>query len=89
MAKPRTSAGDHSNISKVYKPIISYAKNVGKQVHDYTKAYGKTLELQDKGRSYPPGKREAYQKAANAASREDKRQLGQALGSLIGRRYKD
>lgn len=89
MAGARNSAGDHSFMNKVYKPVVSYAKNVGKQVSDYTRAYSKTIDLQDKGRTYPPGKREAYQKAANAASREDKRQFGQALGSLIGRRYKD
>lgn len=89
MAGARSSAGDHSFMNSVYKPVVSYAKNVGKQVTDYTRAYGKTLDLQDKARTYPPGKREAYGQQANAASREDKRQLGQALGSLIGRRYKD
>ena len=76
-------------MSKVYKPVVSYAKNVGKEVSDYTRAYGKTLELQDKGRSYPPGKREAYQNQANAAGKNADRQFGQALGSLIGKRYKD
>ena len=89
MAGARNSAGDHSNISKIYKPVVSYAKNVGKQVGDFTKAYGRTLDLQDKGRSYPPGKREAFQKKANASRKETTRQLGQAAGSLIGKRYKD
>jgi len=89
-SKPRTSAGDHSFMDKLYKPVISYAKNVGTQVKQAAKAEVHAIGAQMDAKSYPPSRRAEMNAKANAASKNSDKQMGQALGALTqNRKYKD
>ena len=56
MAKARTSAGDHSNMTSVFKPVVSYAKTVGSAFADFGRAYKEAVDASDKlGAAYDGG----------------------------------
>jgi len=42
MTHTRNSAGDHSNMTSVFKPVVSYAKTVGSAFADFGRAYKKS-----------------------------------------------
>ena len=88
--KPRTSAGDHSFMDKLYKPVVSYAKNVAIQSKQAVDAYMHNLGASQDARSYPPERRAEMNAKANAAKTNADKQFGQALGALTqNRKYKD
>jgi hypothetical protein len=77
----RNSAGDHSNMSSLYKPVISYAKTVGKAAADYGSAWKDAF---NKSADITPG---ANARARAANKRQDEEQ-GQLLGAILqGRKY--
>lgn len=77
----RTSAGDHSNMSSLYKPVVSYAKNLGNAAADYGRAWKDAF---NKSADITPG---ANARARAANKRQDAEQ-GQFLGAALqGRRY--
>jgi hypothetical protein len=81
MAKTRNSAGDHSNMSSVYKPIISYAKTVAGAAADFGSAWKDAF---NKGADPTPGA-DARARAANARFDAEK---GQLVGAILqGRKY--
>ena len=87
MAGTRSSAEDRSNMNKIYKPIAGYVGNVVKEIKDNAKTWSKSVDLQDKIRTYPPSKRPALQAQAAANSKKSDAEQGQLIGALIGRRY--
>ena len=89
-SKPRTSAGDHSFMDKLYRPVVSYAKNVGTQVKQAAKAEVHAIGAQMDAKSYPPNRRAEMGAKANAASDNARRQAGQVIGAITqNRKYKD
>ena len=81
MAKTRNSAGDHSNMSSVYKPIISYAKTVAGAAADFGSAWKDAF---NKSADPTPG---ANARARRANKRQNEEQ-GQLLGAILqGRKY--
>ena len=77
----RKSADDRSNIQKIYKPIAGYFSNAKKEISEYGKAYRKadTASLDVR-----PG----ANARARAANKNEKAQMGQALGAVLkGARY--
>jgi hypothetical protein len=89
-SKPRTSAGDHSFMDKLYKPVVSYAKNVVTQSKQAAGAYMHSLGAIQDAKSYPPSRRAEMGAKADAASKNANKQMGQALGALTqNRKYKD
>lgn len=77
----RTTAGDHSNMTSVFKPVVSYANTVGSAISDFVRAHHRAV---DASLDYTPG--------ANARARvANKRQTaeeGQLLGAILqGRKY--
>jgi hypothetical protein len=89
-SKPRTSAGDHSFMDKLYRPVVSYAKNVAKQSSDAFKAELHSFGASSDARSYPPSRQAEMNAKANAASANANKQIGQAIGAITqNRKYKD
>jgi hypothetical protein len=81
MAGVRNSAGDHSNMSSIYKPVISYAKNVANAAVDLGKAWKRA---DDASGDIMPGAN-ARARAANANYDAEK---GQFVGAILkGRNY--
>jgi len=81
MAKTRNSAGDHSNMSSVYKPIVSYAKTVAGAAVDFGKAYKDAF---NKAADVRPG----ANARARAANKRQTAEQGQLLGAILqGRKY--
>ena len=88
--KPRTTAGDHSFMSSIYRPVISYAKNVVTQSRQAADAYMHSLGAVQDAKSYPPERRAEMNAKANAASANSNKQISQAFGALTqNRKYKD
>jgi hypothetical protein len=81
MANTRKTAGDHSNMTSVFKPIISYAKTVGSAAADFGSAWKDAF---NKSADITPG---ANARARAANKRQDEEQ-GQFLGAILqGRKY--
>lgn len=81
MAKTRNSAGDHSNMSSVYKPIISYAKTVAGAAADFGSAWKDAF---NKSADPTPG----ANARARAANKRQNEEQGQFLGAILqGRKY--
>jgi hypothetical protein len=81
MAKTRTTAGDHSNMTSVFKPVVSYAKTVGSAFADIGRAYKEAVDAS--GDIKPGADARAY--AANKKYDAEKGQLAGAI--LQGRKY--
>jgi hypothetical protein len=81
MAKTRNSAGDHSNMTSVFKPVVSYAKTVGSAFADFGRAYKKAV---DAGGDIKPG----ADARAFAANKKYDAEKGQLMGAILqGRKY--
>ena len=81
MAHTRNSAGDHSNMTSVFKPIVSYAKTVGSAAADFGSAWKDAF---NKSADITPGAN-ARARAANARFDAEK---GQLVGAILrGRKY--
>ena len=81
MARARNSAGDHSNMTSVFKPVVSYAKTVGSAFADFGRAYKKAV---DASGDIMPG---ANARARNANKNYDA-EKGQLMGAILqGRKY--
>ena len=81
MSKTRNSAGDHSNMSSVYKPIISYAKTVAGAAADFGSAWKDAF---NKSADPTPG----ANARARAANKRQNEEQGQFLGAILqGRKY--
>jgi hypothetical protein len=81
MSKTRTSAGDHSNMNSVFKPVISYAKTVGSAFVDFGRAYKGAV---DASGDIKPG---ANARAVKANKKYDA-EKGQLVGAILqGRKY--
>lgn len=87
MASVRKSASDHSFMDSLYKPVVSYAKNVASEGKQAVKAWSASLDATDKAKNYPPAQRAALKAAATAAGKKAEAERGQFLGSLVGKRY--
>jgi len=81
MAGVRKSAGDHSNMASLYKPVVSYAKTVGSAFADFGSAWKDSF---NKSADPTPGAN-ARARAANAKYDAEKGQLAGAI--LQGRKY--
>jgi len=77
----RKSADDRSNINKIYKPIAGYFSNAKKEVGEFGSAWKKA----DKASlDVTPG----ANARARSANKNEKAQMGQALGAILkGARY--
>jgi hypothetical protein len=81
MAKTRNSAGDHSNMNSVFKPVVSYAKTVGSAFADFGRAYKRASEASG---DINPG----ANARARAANRNYNAEKGQLAGAILqGRKY--
>jgi len=81
MTHTRNSAGDHSNMTSVFKPVVSYAKTVGSAFADFGRAYKKAV---DASGDIMPG---ANARARNANKNYDA-EKGQLMGAILqGRKY--
>jgi len=81
MAHARKTAGDHSNMTSVFKPVVSYAKTVGSAFADFGRAYKKAV---DASGDIMPG---ANARARNANKNYDA-EKGQLMGAILqGRKY--
>ena len=81
MASTRNSAGDHSNMTSVFKPVVSYAKTVAGAAVDLGKAWKRADNASG---DIMPGAN-ARARAANANYDAEK---GQFLGAVLqGRSY--
>ena len=81
MAKTRKSAGDHSNMTSVFKPVVSYAKTVGSAVADFGSAWKKANNASADIR---PG----ANARARAANKNYDAEKGQLMGAILqGRKY--
>lgn len=81
MAHARNSAGDHSNMTSVFKPVVSYAKTVGSAFVDFGRAYKRAV---DASGDIMPG----ANARARAANKNYDAEKGQLMGAILqGRRY--
>ena len=81
MSKTRTSAGDHSNMNSVFKPVVSYAKTVGSAFADLGRAYKGAM---DASGDITPG----ANARARAANKKYDAEKGQLVGAILqGRKY--
>jgi hypothetical protein len=81
MAKARTSAGDHSNMTSAFKPVVSYAKTVGSAVVDFGKAWQRANNA---SADIKPG----ANARARAANKNYDAEKGQLMGAILqGRKY--
>ena len=81
MTHKRNSAGDHSNMTSVFKPVVSYAKTVASAAADFGSAWKDAF---NKSADPTPG---ANARARAANKRQDEEQ-GQFLGAILqGRKY--
>jgi hypothetical protein len=81
MAHARKTAGDHSNMTSVFKPVVSYAKTVGSAFADFGRAYKKAV---DASGDIMPG----ANARARAANKNYDAEKGQLMGAILqGRKY--
>jgi len=81
MSHTRKTAGDHSNMASVFKPVVSYAKTVGSAAAEFGSAWKDAF---NKSGDIKPG---ANARARAANKRQDEEQ-GQFLGAILqGRKY--
>ena len=81
MTHTRNSAGDHSNMTSVFKPVVSYAKTVGSAFADFGRAYKKAV---DASGDIMPG----ANARARAANKNYDAEKGQLMGAILqGRKY--
>ena len=81
MAKTRNSAGDHSNMTFVFKPVVSYAKTVGSAFADFGRAYKGAVDAS--GDIKPGADARAF-----AANKKYDAEKGQLMGAILqGRKY--
>ena len=81
MATTRTTAGDHSNMTSVFKPVVSYAKTVGSAVSDFVRAHHRAV---DASLDFTPG----ANARARVANKRQTAEQGQLLGAILqGRKY--
>lgn len=81
MTHTRNSAGDHSNMTSVFKPVVSYAKTVGSAFADFGRAYKKAV---DASGDIMPG----ANARARAANKNYDAEKGQLAGAIFqGRKY--
>ena len=81
MAKTRTSASDHSNMAKLFKPVIRYGQTVTGAFGDICRAYKKASDAS--GDIRPGADARAY-----AANKNYDAEKGQLFGAILrGRRY--
>jgi hypothetical protein len=77
-------------MNKLYKPVVSYAKNAAKQTAQAASAYSKAVGASMDAKSYPPSRKAEMNAKANMASGEANKQAKQAVGAIFqARRYKD
>jgi len=81
VAKTRNSAGDHSNMTSVFKPVVSYAKTVGSAFADFGRAYKGAVDAS--GDIKPGADARAF-----AANKKYDAEKGQLMGAILqGRKY--
>jgi len=81
MPKTRNSAGDHSNMTSVFKPVVSYAKTVGSAFADFGRAYKAAVDAS--GDIMPGADARAF-----AANKKYDAEKGQLMGAILqGRKY--
>ena len=81
MTHTRNSAGNHSNMTSVFKPVVSYAKTVAGAAVDFGSAWKDAF---NKSADPTPG---ANARARRANKRQNEEQ-GQFLGAILqGRKY--
>ena len=81
MANTRKTAGDHSNMTSVFKPIVSYAKTVGSAAADFGNAWKDAF---NKSADPTPG----ANGRARSANKKLNEEQGQLLGAVLqGRKY--
>jgi len=81
MAKTRNSAGYHSNMTSVFKPVVSYAKTVGSAFADFGRAYKGAVDAS--GDIKPGADARAF-----AANKKYDAEKGQLMGAILqGRKY--
>ena len=83
----RTSAEDRSNINKVYKPIASYFGNVAKESSQAAKAVVKDFLDADAAKNKPRFTDKGVSMGVKPKDNNAKAEFGQAVGSLLGKRY--
>jgi hypothetical protein len=83
----RSSAEDRSNINKIYKPITGYFGNVAKETGQYVKAVVKDKLDSDKANNTPRMTPKGVVMGVKAKDNNAKAEFGQAVGSLLGKRY--
>ena len=81
MAHSRKTAGDHSNMTSVFKPVVSYAKTVGSAFADFGRAYKAAVDAS--GDIKPGADARAF-----AANKKYDAEKGQLVGAIVqGRKY--
>ena len=83
----RKSADDRSNINKIYKPIAGYFGNVAKETGQYAKAVVKDVLDANDAKNTPRFTNKGVVMGVKAKDNNAKAEFGQAIGSLIGKRY--
>ena len=85
-SKPKSRSADHDNsfITKLYRPVDRYVKNLVKEVSDVPKEYRRDLGLTLEYKSAGPGRR-AQIKRQQAMQEGRPNQVQEALGAIIGR----
>lgn len=82
--KVRKEAHDNSSISKLYRPVDRYVKNLIKEVSDVPKEYKRDLDLSERAK-FSSGSDKAAAKAAIAANVGRPNQVKEALNAFLGR----
>ena len=81
MTHTRNSAGNHSNMTSVFKPVVSYAKTVAGAAVDFGSAWKDAF---NKSADPTPG----ANARARAANKRQNEEQGQFLGAILqGRKY--
>lgn len=85
MPTPKSRTADHDNsfITKLYRPVDNYVKNLKKQVTDVPKEFIRDLGVSDRAK-FSHGADQAKAKAQIAAREGRPNQVKEALGSLVG-----
>jgi hypothetical protein len=82
--KSRTEAHDNSFITKLYRPVDRYVKNLVKQVSDVPKEYVHDVGVSDRAK-YSHGADQAAAKREIAARAGRPNQVKEALGAVVGK----
>jgi hypothetical protein len=83
-SKSRTADHDNSFITKLYRPVDRYVKNLVKEVSDVPKEYRRDLGLTVEYKSAGPARR-AQIKRQFAEQEGRPNQVKEALGAIVGR----